>query len=155
MKRIELEMNDETVSDLQTIIRKGKRTVREVMRANLLLLAHDGKGNDEIADILHINRDTVLRVKRRYIEGGVDRAIHDASRPGQPVKYDDHKKAEVIALACSSPPKGRKRWTIRLIAEELKKKPGLEGINREVVRMILKKRREAREEKDVVHPDHR
>ena len=151
MKRIELEMNDETVSDLRAIVRKGNRTVREVMRANLLLLSHDGKGNDEIADILHINRDTVLRVKRRYVEGGIGRAIHDAPRPGQPKKYDDRKRAEVIALACSSPPKGRKRWTARLLAKELKRKPGFEGINREVVRMILKKRHETMVEKDVVH----
>lgn len=153
MRRIEFEMDDQTVSELRAVVRKGKRTVREVIRSELLLLAHEGRGNDEIADILHINRDTVLRVKKRFVQGGVDRAIHDSPRPGQPVKYSDNAKAEVIALACSSPPKGRKRWSIRLLVEELVKRPSFEWINREVVRMILKKRHKTLEEKNVVHPD--
>lgn len=138
MKRIEIEIDNRTISELKAIIRRGKKTVREVMRAELLLLTHQGRGNDEIADILHINRDTVLRVKKRFIEGGLDRAIHDSPRPGQPSKYSNSAKAEVITLACSSPPEGRKRWSVRLLAEELKRRPSLEGINREVVRMILK-----------------
>lgn len=154
MKRIDLEMDERTVLVLKSIVRKGKRTVREVMRANLLLLSYEGKGNDEIAETLHINRDTVLRVKKRFMERGVERAIHDSPRPGQPKKYRSEDGAEVIALACSSPPEGRKRWSIRLLVEELKKRPGMEGINREVVRMILKKRSETVEKKDVVHPDH-
>ena len=136
---------------MKSIVRKGKKTVREVTRAQLLLLAHDGKENDEIAEILHINRDTVLRVKKRFIEWGLSRAIHDAPRPGQPSKYSEKARVEVIALACSSPPEGRKRWTVRLIAEKLSKKPGFEGINREVVRVILKKQHKAMEEKAVMH----
>ena len=153
MKRIELEMDEKTVLELKTIVRKGKRTVREVMRSNILLLSHEGKRNDEIAEILHINRDTVLRVKKRFKAGGMDKAIHDHPRPGQPKKYSTNDEAEVIALACSTPPEGRKRWTVRLLAEELKKKPNMKDINREVVRMILKKRSEAMEKKDVVHTD--
>ena len=153
MKRIEIKMEPQVESELRSIVKKGKRAVREVTRAQLLLLAHAGKRNDEIADILHINRDTVLGVKNRFIEGGLNRAIHDAPRPGQPSKYDERARAEVIALACSSPPEGRKRWTVRLIAEELRKRPGMAGMNREIVRVILKKRHKTMEEKNVVHPD--
>lgn len=155
MKRIEIKMEPQVESELRSIVKKGKRAVREVTRAQLLLLAHAGKRNDEIADILHINRDTVLGVKNRFIEGGLNRAIHDAPRPGQPSKYDERARAEVIALACSSPPEGRKRWTVRLIAEELRKRPGMAGMNREIVRVILKKRHKTMEEKNVVHPDNR
>ncbi len=155
MKRIELKLAPKNESELKSVVGKGKKAVREVTRAQILLLAHSGKKNDEIAETLHINRDTVFRVKKRFIEGGLNKAIHDAPRPGQPSKYSEKAKAEVIALACSSPPEGRKRWTVRLIAEELKKRPGLEGINREVVRVILKKRYKAMEEKDVVHTDNR
>ena len=68
--------------ELRAVVRNGKRTVREVIRSELLLLAHEGRGNDEIAGILHINRDTVLRVKKRFVQGGVDRAIHDSPRDG-------------------------------------------------------------------------
>ena len=155
MKRIEIKIEPQVESELRSIVKRGKRAVREVTRAQLLLLAHAGKRNDEIADILHINRDTVLGVKNRFIEGGLNRAIHDAPRPGQPSKYDERARAEVIALACSSPPEGRKRWTVRLIAEELRKRPGMTGMNREIVRVILKKRHKTMEEKNVVHPDNR
>ena len=130
MKRTEIRLDPETKSELQNIVRRGKRTVREVARAQILLLANEGKRNDEVAEFLHIDRDTVLRVKKRFIRGGIKAAIHDAPRPGQPTKYSDAARAEVIALACSSPPSGRKRWSVRLLAEELKKKPSLEGINR-------------------------
>ena len=155
MKRIEIKIEPQVESELRSIVKRGKRAVREVTRAQLLLLAHAGKRNDEIADILHINRDTVLGVKNRFIEGGLNRAIYDAPRPGQPSKYDERARAEVIALACSSPPEGRKRWTVRLIAEELRKRPGMTGMNREIVRVILKKRHKTMEEKNVVHPDNR
>ena len=109
MRRIEIDLDDGSVSELNSIVRKGKRTVREVMRARILLLANAHKHNDEIAEILNVDRDTVTRVKNRYLERGLDKAIHDDPRPGQPRKYDDRKRAEVIALACSSAPKGRKR----------------------------------------------
>ena len=69
--------------------------------------------------------------------------------------YGEKETAEIIALACSSPPHGRKRWSVRLIVEEMKKKKGFEGINRESVRLILKKRHKTMEEKNVVQPDHR
>ena len=128
---------------------------REVTRARILILADSGKRNDEIANTLGVDRDTVLRVKKRYLEGGVDKAIHDDPRSGQPKKYSDSVVAEVIALACSNPPEGRKRWSVRLLVEELRKIPSMKGINRETVRIILKKRTEAMEEKDVVHPEDR
>ena len=139
MRRIEIEIDPGTVSELRNTIRRGKRAVREVRRAEILLHAHEGRSNDEIAEILSIDRDTVYRVKKRFKEGGLQRAVHDAPRPGQPVKYSDVMKAEIIALACSSPPDGRKRWSIRLMVDELKKRPSMKGINREVVRIILKK----------------
>ena len=139
MKRTEIKLDEKTVSDLRGIVKNGKRAVREVARANILLLSNSGKRNDEIAEMLNVNRDTVLRVKKRYIKYGLERSIHDGYRPGQPKKYGEKEVAEIIALACSSPPEGRKRWSIRLMVEVLKKKKGLEGINREVVRVILKK----------------
>lgn len=139
MRRIGIELDKSSRSELVNFVRKGERIAREVTRARILILANSGKHNDEIADTLGIDRDTVLRVKKRYLEGGVDKAIHDDPRPGQPRKYSDSVIAEVIALACSSPPEGRKRWSVRLLAEELGKRESMKGINRETVRIILKK----------------
>ena len=139
MKRISVEIDDNTISELNAIVKKGMRTVREVTHARILLLAHSGRKSNDIAEILNVDADTVLRVKKRFLEGGIVKALHDDPKPGQPKKYGEIETAEVIALACSSPPSGRKRWTIRLIVEEMKKKKGFEGINRESVRLILKK----------------
>ena len=139
MRRIEIELDKQSKSELVNFVRKGERIAREVTRARILILANMGKHNDEIADMLGVDRDTVLRVKKRYLEGSIDKAIHDDSRPGQPRKYSDSVVAEVIALACSTPPDGRKRWSVRLLAEELGKREFMKGISRETVRIILKK----------------
>ena len=139
MRRTKIELDRNSVLELENIVKKGKRTVREVNRARILLLSNSGKRNDEIAETLCVNRNTVLGVKNRYLKGGLTTAIHDGERSGQPKKYREKETAEIIALACSSPPHGRKRWSIRLIVEEMKKKKGFEGINRESVRLILKK----------------
>jgi transposase len=95
----------------------------------------------EIKDVLGISRATVSNVKKRYRKGGLGPALKEKPRPGQPKKYTVKEEAEIIATACTSPPKGRKRWTIRLLVDELKKKKGFETINRESVRLILKKRK--------------
>ena len=108
-------------------------------RTRFLLLSNFGKRNDQIAEILCVNRNTVLGVKKRYLSGGMASALHDAERSAQPKKYGDKETVEIIALACSSPPEGRKHWAVRLIVEEMKKKEGFEEINRESVRLILKK----------------
>ena len=139
MKRISVEIDENTLSELNSIVRKGMRTVRVVTHARILLLSHSGRRSDEIAEMLGVDPDTVLRVKKRFLAGGIEKALHDDPKPGQPKKYGDKETAEIIALACSSPPEGRRRWSIRLLVEELKKRPSFEGINREVVRMILKK----------------
>lgn len=138
MKKTGVDLDEKSIQELKNIVKSGKRAVREVTRARILLLSKSGKGNDEIAEILCVNRNTVLGVKKRFLEGGLKRAIHDAERSGQPKKYGDKETAEIIAIACSSPSGGRKRWTVRLISDEMKKR-GFEGTNRESVRLILKK----------------
>lgn len=117
----------------------GKLSLREYNRLNILLLLHKGKRVNEISDFLNVDRITVWRTKNRYLEYGIDKALEEDKRPGQPVKYATDQQAELSALACGPCPGGRRRWTIRLLTEELKKKPGFETINRESVRLTLKK----------------
>jgi transposase len=137
MKRIRL--SDEEVKYLRGFVKKGRRSARELTRARVLLLVDQGRTETEIKDVLGICRATVSNVKRRYREEGLNSALKDKPRPGQPRKYTGRHEAEIIAMACSSPPRGRKRWTIRLLAEEARKKPGFETINRESLRLVLKK----------------
>jgi len=92
-----------------------------------------------ITKILGISRNTVLLIKKKYVKEGLLSAHFDKQRPGQTVKYTEKLVAEVIALACSSSPDGSKRWSLSLLTEELRKKEGFETINKESIRLILKK----------------
>jgi len=139
MKSLKIRLKMEEVQFLNNFVKNGLRKAREVYRANVLLLANKGKKDVEIAEILSINRQTVARVKKKYVEDGLESALKDKPRSGQPIKYDERKKAEIIALACSNPPKGRKRWTIRLLVDEMYGNEGFETINFESVRLTLKK----------------
>jgi len=124
---------------LANLTKTGNRNSREFERAYVLLALDKGKKPAEITDFYNVSRITVWRVKRNYLSGGVDRAIQDDQRPGQPVKYNDKVKADIVALACSQAPEGRSRWTIRLMEKTLKLEHGLETINRETIRLLLKK----------------
>jgi transposase len=93
----------------------------------------------QIQQVLGVSRMVVWRTQSAYREKGLDYALYDASRPGQPTKYSTDQQAEVVALACSQPPEGAARWTIRSLTIAAQHRPRLEGVNRESVRQILKK----------------
>lgn len=124
---------------LSVFVKKGNRKARALTRARILLLIDKGKKDVEIQDLLTVGRSTVWRVKNNYLDKGVEYALTERDRPGQPLKYDKKKKTEIIAKACTNPPKGRKRWTVRLLAEEMGKQEGFKTINRESIRLTLKK----------------
>jgi transposase len=104
-----------------------------------LLLLHKGKKDSEIIDFLDVDRATIWRTKQRYLKEGLQEALQEKQRSGQPAKYGPKQKAEIIATACSEPPEGRARWTLELLSDKLKEKEGLSSINRETIRLILKK----------------
>lgn len=132
-------LTDEETEYLTDFVKKGRKSARELTRARILLLLHDGNTEMEIKDTLHISRATVSNIKKRYREEGLQRALSEKPRPGQPRKYTDKQEAEIIALACTDPPRGRNRWTIRLLTDRLKQRKGFKTINRETVRLVLKK----------------
>ncbi len=119
--------------------KSGNRSLREYNRANILLLLHKGKKIIDIEDFLGVDRITIWRTKKKYLEQGVKNALEEDARSGQPTKYAADQQAELAALACGPCPVGRRRWTVRLLTTELKEKQGFETINRESVRLALKK----------------
>jgi transposase len=137
MKSISLSETD--LSYLESFKNTGKKSLREFNRANILLLLGKGKKTSEIEEFLNVDRITVWRTKKKYLEFGVERALQEEERPGQPVKYSVDHQTELASMACGPCPEGRRRWTVRLLTKELKKKPGLEKISRETVRLSLKK----------------
>jgi putative transposase len=137
MKQLTLRKRE--VKYLNKFVRTGYESARALTRARVLLLANDGKKDVEIQEVLRAGRSTVWRVKQNYLRHGLAAALTEKPRPGQPLKYNEKSKAGIIAYACTAPPAGRKRWTVRLLAEELRTKKGFRTINRETVRLVLKK----------------
>lgn len=139
MKRATVRLNPDEIAYLHSFKKSGRRSRREYDRANILLLLHKGKKDTEIGDFLEVDRTTIWRTRRRFLGEGLAAALEEKARSGQPRKYGQNQEAEVIALACSDAPEGRARWTLGLLKENLGKKEGLETINRETIRLILKK----------------
>ncbi len=139
MKSLEIQLKAEEVKFLNEFIKKGNKKARGILRANILLVASKGEKDTRIAEILSTHRQTVWRIKKRYLEEGLESALKDKSRSGQPKKYEMTHETEIAALACTAPPEGRKKWTLELLQEELRAKEGFETINRESIRLILKK----------------
>ena len=134
-----LKLSDTDRDYLTNFVKTGKKTGKELERAYVLLALDQGTKQQDISRYYHVGLSTIWRIKRGYLDGGLEQALNDKSRPGAPVKYDDRAEAEIIALACSQSPKGRSRWTIRLLTQHARKIAGMENINRESVRLVLKK----------------
>ena len=139
MKTKQFKLNANDHEFLTSLTKTGRRNSKEFERAYILLALDKQKKHEEIQDFYNVSRITIWRVKNRYLKYGVQAAVKDESRSGQPPKYKDKEKAEIIALACSKAPDGRSRWTIRLLEKSLKEQKGMETINRESIRLLLKK----------------
>ena len=139
MKNLKIKLEKEERKFLKDFLRKGTKKARAVARANVLLLADEGWETETISKMVRVHRQKVWRIKKRYLKEGLKSALEEKPRSGQPLKYKEKHKAEIIATACTKAPNGRKRWTIRLLAKTLKKKKEFKTLNRESFRLVLKK----------------
>jgi hypothetical protein len=128
---------------LRTLIGCGEAPARMLTRARILLKANQGEGGPSWADAaiagaLDVHPTTVARVRRQCVEDGLDAAL-TRKRPDRVYarKLDGTGEAHMIALACSTPPAGRERWTLRLLADELVRLEVVEDISYETVRRTL------------------
>ena len=143
-KKYQVKLSDEQRQELKNLTTTGISSARKINRARILLLGDEdnptGSKNDkEIAAILDISRGTIVRVRRRFIEQGLDGALNENSRCGKPKQLSGRKKAQITALACSEPPVGYARWTLRLLATKLVELAMIESISQNAVGEILKK----------------
>jgi len=130
--------------ELEKLTRRGTIKVRKYKRARVLLLAdeahQDGhKSDEQIAELVGISTATIQRVRRRFSQEGLEAALGEKSRPGRPSKFTGRDRAEITALACSDPPEGHTRWTLRLLADKLVELEIVESIHHDTVREVLKK----------------
>jgi putative transposase len=134
-----VKLKDEEREELNRYLRKGKSSARSLTRARILLLADEGRDDEEITEALKVSKSTVNRIRKRYCEGGLDSALHEKARSGAPPKIDGRIEAQLTLLACSEPPDGRSRWTVRLLADRLVEMEVVEAISHMSVQRLLKK----------------
>ncbi len=124
---------------LRTLIRTGTTSARVLARARVLLLADEGRTDDHIAANVHVGTTTVERLRKRYVEDGLDATLQERPRPGGTPKLDGKQEALLVALACSEPPQDRAKWTMQLLADNLVAIGAVDTISDETVRRVLKK----------------
>lgn len=139
-------LSDEQRQHLQQVAHNGRGSAKRVLHARVLLLAdeahEDGRQADQkIGRALGLHEKTVARIRQRFCSGGLTVAVERKPRltPAHPPKLDGQKEAVLVALCCSPPPKGQRRWTMHLLAEELVRRNMVVSICKETVRKTLKK----------------
>ena len=143
-------LTDDDRRELRSLINCGSAPARQLTHARILLKADEGEDapseaswpDTKIADALEISRSTVSRVRERFVAEGLEAAlVHRKPKNTKPKKLDGSQEAHLIALSCSEPPKGKKRWSVRLLADRFVRLECAqeEPISRELVRRTLKK----------------
>jgi transposase len=112
---------------------------RRFKRAQILLLADEGHGDEIIAQMLYVGESTVHRTRQKFVDGGVEFALSEAPRLGGKRKLDGKAEAFLVATVCSDPPKGKAEWTMQMLAERLVEVNLVDQISDETVRRTLKK----------------
>ena len=139
MRQTKLVLSPEDRQKLQQFRSAGVHHAREVNRAHILLALDQRIAEATIQTLLGVGRTAIWRTRSAYCEKGLEYALHDAPRSGAPCDYQTDQEAKVVALACSQPPSGAKRWTIRLLTQAARQEPEMPRISRESVRRFLKK----------------
>ena len=131
---------------LESLISKGTATAKSIMHANVLLAADEisSKGQmreAEIAELLHVSKQTVHTIRQLYSEKGLDAALGRKKRdtPPVPAKITGDVEARIIALSCNAPPPGRSKWTLRLLADKAVELDIIDSISHVAVGQLLKK----------------
>jgi len=137
--KYEVKLSEGERDFLAGMIRRGNDSARVLCRARILLKADASVSETEIAEALEVVPATVERIRRRFCEDGLEGALYDRPRPGAEPKLNGKQEAQVIALACSSPPEGHAHWTLRLLADRIVELEFAETYSYEAVRRTLKK----------------
>jgi transposase len=158
MKKYKVTLDREEREELESIVQKGSHRAQKVLNALVLLNCDEGRfqdhpmRNEDVAAVLRISMRKIDRVKRRFVEEGLETAL--TRRKGDRVyakKADGDVEAHLVALSCSDPPKGFTRWSLRLLADRAVELRYVDSISYETVRRVLKKRNKTLEETGVGH----
>jgi len=142
-KKYIVRLSEEERVELEKLIGSGKGAARKINHARILLKADADGANwtdEKIRDALDTSFSTILRVREGFVEEGLEAALN-RKRPGKTLerKLDGVQEAHLIAVACSPAPEGRKRWTLRLLADKMVELAYVDTLSYETVRQTLKK----------------
>lgn len=138
-KKYIINLDSEEQQTLQEMTRKGKIKARQMKRAMILLKANEGLSDPKIMGALNVSRPCVERIRKRFVEGGLERALNEDPRPGKKRKLDGRAEAVLLATACSDVPRGHEHWTLRLLAGKMVELKVVDNISYETIRRTLKK----------------
>jgi len=123
---------------LTDFLNKGEGKARHFKRARVLLKLDESISTTIISKEVDYYPLAIRQIGKRYLEGGIERALYDKTRPGKERALTEKQANEIIAMVCSPAPSGRSRWAIRLITEEVKKRKIVNKVGRETIRILLK-----------------
>ena len=132
-----VELSETERETLTAMLSGGRQAARKLKRAQILLAADAGSSDEVIAACVGVGPSTVYRTKRRFVEGNLPAALQEAPRPGAMRKLSGKEEALLVATACASPPDGRARWTLELLADAMVRLTEHSELSRETVRRRL------------------
>ena len=141
-----VQLSDEERAQLKKIISSGEAPARKIRRAQILLKSDSSPGGPNwnyqaICEAFNVSEPTVTAVRRAYCQGGLEAALNRKKPEREyPRRLDGEAEAHLIALACSQPPEGHARWTLRLLRDRFVEAGYVEQVSHETIRQVLKKR---------------
>lgn len=143
LKKYNVRLTEEQEKTLTELVTRGTANARTIRRAHTLLLAWEGKTDEQIAELMRCCPETVAKTRRRFEDRGLV-SVYDRPRPGAARKLDGEAEAHLVALACSQPPTDRGHWTMQLLADQLVVLGVVDTVSDETVRRVLKNRKSSR-----------
>jgi transposase len=143
-KQYRVDLTPEQRADASAILRRGNAAALTARHARILLEADEAvrrrvRGDRQVAALCGVSPRTVARVRERFATDGFAVALQGRPHPGSAPKLSAAQEARLIALACSAPPEGRARWSVRLLADRVVELEAMPPVSRELVRTTLKK----------------
>ncbi len=145
-KKYKVNLTETERQQLQNLTRRGKSSARQLARARVLLLSDEKRNHGpwadaEIAALLAVSLSTIHRIRQQFQNEGLAATLEDKPRSGRPKRFSGRDAATITALACSTPPEGHARWSLRLLADKVVELEYIESISYVTVFNILKKTR--------------
>lgn len=143
MRKAHLKLNEQEQSCLTTLTTSGQLKARKFKRAMTLLLLDEGKTMSEISKLLVYSYPSIVKLKQNFLQTGL-LCLEEKPRSGRPPEISGEQRAKITALACSTPPEGYARWSLRLLAERVIELDFVEAISHNQVGVLLKKTNSSR-----------